>query len=465
LVGPRSSSAKLALLDRIHRWRYGRRYGYEMLFRRQDRRPEGQVGVILADMGMPEAYDPTFYVAFVEHVLRHSLPPILHRLVLSDHGTVLIDPDKPLAREPFEPRQLVDMHGSTTNRAGRPYIDCSVVWRPPAMKRNPWDAGHFLCTEDGPGGAPDVCQKTCAKVAGWYYGRLLPEAKVAWAHQCGRIYEEAAAALRGLRPSVATRHARYVDATSMRDAVEELLAAGCETIVYQCYSNLVYSDLEDYTFAFPRIKHLVGGRAKVIFAEQLGNQPALRSAFAALLRDQLAQLPRQASLLLILSKHGHPFKRETMDERAPAYRQPLEAEVRAMLEEWGGRWELLWSDDEYADAYWDPRSEKLETRAAYQIAIDRGFDYALEIPTEFLAENTDLMIYHAVKKYAVFEDYDPYAPIPYPDWERPLVRTFHRGRTTGIYAGCPVGPYRPYVVKAVVGSVLDCLGHSRHAGA
>ena len=78
-----------------------------------------------------------------------------------------------------------------------------------------------------------------------------------------------------------------------------------------------------------------------------------------------------------------------------------------------------------------------------------------------LAENTDLMILHAMKKFCAFAEYDPYAPIPYPDWEQPLVRTFREEKTTGIYAGCPVGPYRKYVVQATVASVLEILEQER----
>jgi hypothetical protein len=74
-----------------------------------------------------------------------------------------------------------------------------------------------------------------------------------------------------------------------------------------------------------------------------------------------------------------------------------------------------------------------------------------------MSENTDLMIFHAMKKFGAFAEYDPYAPIPYPDWEKPLVRTFREGKTTGIYAGCPVGPYRKYVVEATMASVAEAL--------
>lgn len=444
--------------ERALKRKYGKQYGYEVLFKRQDPRPVGKVGVILADMGMPEEYEYRFYRNYIYHVFHYILPRFLHPIVLADRGICLIDPENPLAREPFQPKQLIDAHGSFTNKAGVPYTQCKITWRGPGMPKNKWDHGYFLYTGEGKGGDPDICQKTGAKVLGWYFGRLIPEKKVAWAYQCRRIYEEAVAALRQRFPGTEFRHARYVYEESLQQAVEDLLAAGCQTIVYQCFCNPVYSDFEEYAFALPLVHRFVAGRARVICADQLGNQPALREAYFAILRDRLAALPRQASVLLILSKHGHPFKKETQDERGPLYREPLEAGMRQILAERGGRWDLVWSCDEYADEYYDPKRTKFETHAAYRRAIDRGFDYAIEIPTEFVAENTDLMIFHAMKKFNAFAEYDRNAPVPYPDWEQPLVRTFREGRTTGIYAGVPVGPYRKHVVQAVVDSLSAVLG-------
>ena len=71
------------------------------------------------------------------------------------------------------------------------------------------------------------------------------------------------------------------------------------------------------------------------------------------------------------------------------------------------------------------------------------------------AENTDLMILHAMGKLRAFAEYDPNMPIPCPYWDQPLVRTFGERETVGIYAGCPVGPYRKYVVGATLASVLE----------
>lgn len=446
-------------LDRI---RYGKQYGYEVLFKKQDPRPVGKVGVILADMGMPEDYEFQFYRNYIYHVFHYILPGPIQPFVLADRGICLLDPENAMAREPFQPKQLIDAQGSFTNKVGKPYSECKTTWKGPGMPGNIWDNGYFLYTEEGKGGNPDICQKTGAKINGWYFGRLIPEKKVAWSYQCGKIYADAVEILKKSYPQVEFRHARYVYKESLRLAVDELLAAGCQTIVYQSFCNPVYSDFEEFATALPLVHEYAAGRAKIICADQLGNQPALREAYFALLRDQLEMLPAAAKVLVILSKHGHPFKKETQDEHGVLYREPLEAGIRQILSERGGEWQMVWSCDEYADEYYDKKHTKLETHAAYRKAIDEGFDYAIELPTEFLAENTDLMIFHAMKKFNAFAEYNRNEPVPYPDWEKPLVRTFHEGNTTGIYAGVPVGPvYRPYVAQALADSIKQVLDETK----
>lgn len=439
------------------RLRYGKQYGYEVRFKTQPKQATGKVGVIIAESGLPEGYDLEFYANFMEHVFKYTLPPFLIPLILADKGMGLIDPENPLAREEFKPRQLIDSTGSFTNKAGKPYTECEVKWVPPGVKKNPWDHGYFLYTGDGVNGTPDVCDKVGAKIAGWYYGRLIPERRVAWRSQLRAVYDEAVQTLAARYPTVEFRNAYYMYPETMRQAVDELLAAGCETLVYQGINCPLYTDFEDYGHALEMVHDLAAGRAGVLMADQLGNQAPMRAAFLAILRDQLAGLPPQASVMVILSRHGHPFKKETQDERAHLYRDPLEQEVREILKARGGKWHLVWSFDEYADEYWDPKNTKLDTKDAYAEGIAAGFDFIIELPTDFPAENTDLMIFHAMKKFTAFPDYDRNAPVPYPDWEQPLVRVFHAGKTTGIYAGCPVGPYRKYVVDALVNSVADVL--------
>ncbi len=439
------------MLDKL---RYGKQYGYEVLFKRQPQQASGKIGLLIGELGLPEAYEYPFYRNFMLHVFDYSLPPLVKPLVLADRGMGLIDPDRPLARAAFKPESLIDPYGSFTNQAGVPYAACAVEWRPANLK-NPWDHGYFLYKGEGPSGAPDICDKVGAKVAGWYYGKLIPEKKVAWRSQLRKVYEAAAEALGGQFPGAEFRNVHYLQPETVRQAIEELLAAGCQTLIYQGLTCPLYTDFEDYGYVLPLLHNLVRGRACVIMADQLGNQPAMRAAYLALLRDRLKELPETASLLVILSRHGHPFKKETQDVRAHLYRQPLEAGVRQVLGARPGKWDVVWSFDEYADAFRDPQRTKLETQAAYCKAIAEGYDYALELPTEFPAENTDLMIFHAMKKFCVFQDYDPHQPVPYPDWEKPLVRTYHQGGTTGIYAGTPVGPYRKYVVEAVIASIAQ----------
>lgn len=445
------------MVEVIQRLRLGKQYWYEALFESQDTHVVGKPGVILAELGMPEHYDFEFYNNYMQHLFRYVLPFFVRGIVLADRGIALVDPENPLARESFQPRQLVDCHGSFTNREGRPYVDCKVSWRPPGMTRDRWDHGYFLYTAEGKAGAPDVCQKTGAKVVGWYYGSLMPEKRVPWRYQLRQVYQEAVAELKLSFSKAEFRLAYNMYPASMKQAVEDLLAAGCKTIIYQSFSYPVYSDFEDYAFALPLVNDLVNGRAKVVYADQLGNQPAMREAYMHIIQDRLANLPPQASVFLILSAHGHPFKQETLDARAPEYRNPLTDGVRKLLEERGGRWEVTWSFDEFADPYWDPHNQKQSTFDAYHRAIADGYDYAIEIPTESPAESTDLMIYHAMRKFSAFSDYDLYQQVPYPDWDQPLVRIFKEGKTTGIYAGCPVGPYRQYVVEAVVNSIGDVL--------
>jgi hypothetical protein len=440
----------------FQRLRYGKQYGYKVLFKNQPCKAKGKVGIIIAEMGLPEEYEFSFYSHFMEHVFSYVLPSLIKPLVMADKGCGLIDPENPLARQEFKPRQLVDAFGSSTNRAGVPYTDCKLDWKPANLK-NPWDHGYFLYKGDGSNGYPDVCDKVGAKIVGWYYGKLLPEKKVSWRSQLSKVYDEAGQEIQQHFPEVEMRRAFYMQPETLRQAVEDLIAAGCQTIVYQGINCPLYTDFEDYGYVLPMLHDFVASRAIIIMADQLGNQSSYREAYFQMLCDQLKGLPGNARVLVILSRHGHPFKRETQDMRAPEYCAPLEAGVRQIMADWQGEWDVVWTYDEYADEYWDKTSFKLETYTAYRRAIEGGYDYAIELPTEFPAENTDLMIFHAMKKFKAFAEYDRNQPVAYPDWERPLVRTFREGKTTGIYAGTPVGPYRQYIVRAVVDSLVSIL--------
>lgn len=438
------------------RLKYGKQAGFEA-FRRQNCHVEGKTGIILAEVGMPEDYDFGFYDRYMQHVFHYALPFFIRPIVLADRGIALIDPENPLAREVFWPAQLIDAHGSLVNRSGIPYVNCKTQWQKPGARHNPWDHGYFLYREEGKGGAPEISQKTGAKVKGWYFDRLLPQKKVPWAYQHRLIYEESAARLKEQFPGIAVVQAHYTFRESLQDAVDSLLRQNCRTIVYQCYSNPVYSDFEDYATTMPLLQSLVGQRANLALADQIGNQPHLAQGFARRFADLLAEIPAEASVAVVLSTHGHPFRKETMDQRAHLYRQPVEAAIRAVLATRTARRAVIWCQDEYAEAGGAGQSRRQSTSRAFEDAIEQGFDYAIELPTEFFGESTDTMILHAMKKYHVFGDFNRYQPVHYPDWNQPFVRRFKQGKTNAIYGGCLVGPYRKYVVDAVTASVGQVL--------
>ncbi len=441
--------------------RLGMQVGYETTFKPQDKNPVGKVGLIFAHMGVPEAYDFEFYKTYMTHLFKSILPGFVAGMVLADKGTVLTDPENPVSREPFTPKTLMNAHGETVNRQGVPYVDCEVKWVPPRRPDYAWDNGYFLYKGDGKFGAPCIAQKAGCKVVSWYYHSLLtPSMLCPYDYQVRKVYAELEAAVnRRYGPEkVLCRLAPFVYRDRLRAAIEELLDEGCETILYSSFSNPVFSDFEEYNSSMPFVHQAVDGRAKVIFSDQCGTSRHIHNVRFRMLQDQLEKLPPDASVFVILSRHGHPFKQETMDWRGALCRKPLEEGLIGLMQARGGRWDFCWSNDEFTEGI------RFETRQAYLRAIDEGYDFAIEIPTDFLFENTDLMIHHARKKFTAFSEYSQYDPVDYPDWDQPLVRTFKEKGTTGIYLGVPVGDrYRPDVVKAVLESVTTLLDYrERH---
>jgi hypothetical protein len=109
--------------------------------------------------------------------------------------------------------------------------------------------------------------------------------------------------------------------------------------------------------------------------------------------------------------------------------------------------------DEFSDPVWDPKQKYLSTNRAYWAAIKDGYDYAIGLPIEFLAENTDTLMHHAMKNYENFDAYNLDEPIDYPDWSVPYTREMVQGKTRVIYNGVPVGKYQKHVIEALYLSI------------
>jgi hypothetical protein len=52
----------------LQKLKYGKQYGYEVLFKNQEKRAAGKTGILIGELGMPEVYDASFYSRFIEHV-------------------------------------------------------------------------------------------------------------------------------------------------------------------------------------------------------------------------------------------------------------------------------------------------------------------------------------------------------------------------------------------------------------
>ena len=123
-----------------------------------------------------------------------------------------------------------------------------------------------------------------------------------------------------------------------------------------------------------------------------------------------------------------------------------------------GKTETVQAQDHFADHYSDPKQKYLSTNRAYWEGIKAGYDYIVNMPIEFFAENTDTMFSHAMFNFEGFPGYDIYEPVDYPDWSVPYTRTFKVENTTVIYNGLPVGKYNGPLVQAyaeALSSVLD----------
>jgi len=240
---------------------------------------------------------------------------------------------------------------------------------------------------------------------------------------------------------------------------------------------VVYSDYEDFRNGFLHTWEMVeeweaanGRPIKVIIAPPTGHSRPIREGYLLMLKDKLDTLPDGASVKMVWSIHGMPwraFPNESWLKMAPAYRDVLVEDTENLLrnntkeiltgatEELFrqynfSRTEVVVSQDHFADKYWDPEKKSLSTNRAYREGIRDGFDHVLNLPIEFYTENTDTLFYHAMVNYEGFPGYSPTDKIDYPDWDKPYTRHFEIDGTQIDYLGVPTGDrYRPYVAKAM----------------
>jgi protoheme ferro-lyase len=255
-----------------------------------------------------------------------------------------------------------------------------------------------------------------------------------------------------------------------RQMLRDMLDGGVETVVMAA-PRPIYSHHEEFNGAIKHTMHYIeewerehNKRIKMIIAPQLGEFPVLKEAFLAMLRDRLATFPPTAKVKVVVSVHGMAWDRvphEAWIELAPPYRDGMVQAVKDELAKYGfAKTEVVQAQDHFADPHSDPKGKYLSTNKAFWDGIKAGYDYVVNLPIEFFAENTDTMFSHAMFNFEGFPGFDIYQPVDYSDWSVPYTRSFKVENTEVIYNGLPVGKYNAPIVEAYVQSIDAVLSKS-----
>jgi protoheme ferro-lyase len=329
------------------------------------------------------------------------------------------------------------------------------------------DHGYFLMTSRK-GGMPTVSAKLATKALTYYHGIGIKGHKIP--HEAGmRVIVEAA------MQKVQSAHGpipwRWVTADNFglaRQAMFELLDEGVDTVILAAPAP-IYSHHEEFNGAIKHAVHYIhewqeeqGGKPiKVVIQPQIGDFPVIRQTWVAMLKDRLDTLPRQAAVKVVMSIHGMAWDRtpnEAWIELAPAYRDTTLAELRALLESYGfARAETVQAQDHFADPINNPTGKYLSTNKAFLDGIRDDFDYVINVPIEFFAENTDTLFSHAMFNFENIPGFDRYEQVDYPDWTVPYTREYLVQGTRLIYNGVPVGRYNQPIIAAFVEALNSVL--------
>jgi protoheme ferro-lyase len=449
---------------------------YFEYFKTQDTVPEGKVGIFATALIMPTHHSHAFFHNIVYKIFKVVVPWPFSVLAVRDQGVALLDPAHVHAREEFTPTHLEDAFGNDRDLDGTPYIELhkqgKVAWVPPSS-RIYLDHGYFLYKGRLTGEA-SLCGKLGNKSRLYYYGSGVVQKKLPHWEESFKIINSAFDKIKQKYGNVECQAESNLFYYDMKKKLHELLDAGCDTIVLAAPMG-IYSHFEEFNSGFRHCfeyidewkKEHPSKKVKVIIAPQMGDYQPLRQAFLDMLKDRLDTIPEGSDVTVAVTVHGMPwdsFKWEAWLQLAPPYRDKLFEEAKELVAQYKfGRTNVVICQDEFADPIWDPNKKYLSTNRAYWNAINDGYDYAIGLPIEFFAENSDTLMHHAMKCFENFDQYNIEDPIDYPDWSVPYSRELVQGKTHCIYNGVPVGKYQKNVIEAFYQS-LDSVLSQRKEG-
>lgn len=449
---------------------------YFTYYKNQDTTPTGKVAIFVSGLIMPESFRlEDFYNLALKPA--QYIPWPIRNFAMADRGVLLLDTEKYYETKPFTPTNLMDVYGNTNDVDGVPYVQKfrrgELTWVPPDPTQHA-DHGYFLLTSRK-GGMPNGAQKLATKARIYYYGKGK-------GLKNGRVPHEAGewAIVKGAMDKIEAKYGpipyRFVSAETPATAekyVRELLDSGVETIVF-APPRPIYSHHEEFNGSIKHTMHYIhqweeehGKKIKLIITPQLGDIPVMKETFLVMLRDRLATFPEGAKVKVVVSVHGMAWDKvphEGWIELAPGYRDGMVQAVKDELAKWKfTKTEVVNAQDHFADHYNNPDGKYLSTNKGFLDGVRDGFDYVVNLPIEFFAENTDTMFSHAMFNFEGFPGYDVYETIDYSDWSVPYTRTFKIENTELIYNGLPVGKYNAPIIEAYTQAIDSVLSKTMKA--
>jgi protoheme ferro-lyase len=446
---------------------------YYRYYQTQDPKPTGKVGILVTQLIMPEDYRPADYYNISQKSLQY-IPWPLRNFAKADRGVVLLDAEKFYEFAPFEPTRLVDLHGGERDVDGVRFIDKyrrgEIKWVPPDPRQH-LDHGYFLLTTRKQG-IPTIAAKLMTKARVYYHGHGFVNKKLP--HEAGMraIVEGSMALVQQKYGPVPWRFVTADNFGMLHEAIASLLDEGIDTVLLAPAAP-IYSHHEEFNggvrHAMENIeawerKH--GKDIKVIITPQLGDFPVLRQAYLTMLKERLDSLPANAEtdVKVAISVHGMPWDfvpKEAWLELAPAYRDAMQRDAEALLARYPfGRKQVVIAQDHFADPINNPKGRYLSTNQAFKDGIRDQYEYVINLPIEFFAENSDTMFSHAMFNFEGFAEFDRYAQVDYSDWSQPYTREFQIGVTRIVYNGLPVGRFNTPIVQAHFAAIDSILSRN-----
>lgn len=443
---------------------------YYEYYKTHDNVPEGKIGVFTTKLIMTEKHSHALFHNICYKIFSQVVPWPFRILAFKDKGVALLDPAHVHAREEFSPTHLEDPFGNDRDLDGIPWMEKhkagEISWVPPS-KMIYLDHGYFLY-KGRHSGEPTTAGKMANKSRLYYYDHGIVQKKIPHWKGSFAIINGAFDRLKQKYSDVEFRASTSLFPHEMKSNIFELLDAGCDTIVLSA-NMTIYSHFEEFNSSFRHTfeyieewqKEHPGKKIKVVIPPPMGHFQPMRQAFLDMLKDRLDTVPEGSDVMVAVTVHGMPWDRFSFEawlELAPPYRDNLFEDCKELLKNYKfGRTKVIICQDEFSDPIWDPKKKYLSTNRAYWQAINEGYDYAIGLPIEFMVENTDTLMHHAMKNYENMDEYSIDDPIDYPDWSVPYVREIVQGKTHVIYNGVPVGKYQHHVIEAFYQSLDSVL--------